>query len=128
MRRNSASLTQPHHTSDRNTQLKTQLGFHIFRGHVNLHSIRCSRHNVKRFFVRTYFSSTPFFVEKRSANTDRLCFVPYVHPSVSHQPSAIDGKRTGFSFSSKVQLKLERTSRLSEPLLTRCITLSSLFI
>jgi hypothetical protein len=122
-----ASLSEPRSLTqhiDQEASPQNPTHFHLFFV-VNLHSIQEAECLVESYVkyipgVRaitlngsSYARTSPPLLslwekgKKESANTDRFCFVRYVHPSVSHQPSS--EKRTGFSLLcfGKVQLKLD---------------------
>jgi len=100
-----ASFTHSTHRSRSITSKSNSLSF-IFRGEFAFYPrgrmsrrelreiyTRCSRHNIKRFFVRTNFSSTPFFVGKRKKRvSEHRSFLFCTVRSPISQPSAIDVK------------------------------------
>jgi len=115
------SLTHSHIRSRSITSKPNSLSF-IFRGEFAFYPrgrmsrrelreiyTRCSRHNIKRFFVRTNFSSTPFFVGKRKKRvSEHRSFLFCTVRSPISQPSAIDVKNgPAFLCFGKVQLKLD---------------------
>ena len=116
-----ASFTHSTHRSRSITSKSNSLSF-IFRGEFAFYPrgrmsrrelreiyTRCSRHNIKRFFVRTNFSSTPFFVGKRKKRvSEHRSFLFCTVRSPISQPSAIDVKNgPAFLCFGKVQLKLD---------------------